>query len=507
MNQKIQPVDRSTASRLSQFINDCRIIHDPAYAHVKTDWFTDQAEHINIVSNRFRRSVYVLKTDAGVFFLKSSPVRRKKDRLRFLMLPWRIKTEWRNLKRLEKKSVPVPRRVLFGYKGLFPNHGFFLVTESVPGSEIDCRHPEQMLNLAGYLARLHDRGIYHRDLHPENILLNRDSQPVLLDVQEAYCLPWLPHRLRISNLAQFWWHLQSRPGCPVTLEAFLQAYNSGRKKPVPAGKVAEAAERRRRRYYRSRSARCLKNSTEFHIIKNGSGVRGFKRRDFEWRKKELQIALARGHSIKDDKLLAYENVCIKIHKKRLFHKDRSLASWKMARALAVRGIKVPEALAYFNTAGATYFLSAFYAESLPLNDYFSSGMSQKDKTAAIKRLARWLRACHDMNIWQRDFKSTNILVQADEFMMVDLEGVRIRRSLPWRKRLINLAQLNASVSNHLTLKDRLLFFHYYCRGDMLPRAIRRQAYEKIWAVTLKKNTLPFGLDPERLMHPLIKSLK
>lgn len=472
---------------------------DSSFSHLRKNQILDDTNKISLVSGTYRRKVYSIKNDLGHFYLKISPLSRKKDRIRFLFLPWRISTEWRNLGRLSQRGINTAGRVLFGYNGIYPNHGFFLVTKAINGSQINPEAPEQIHKLAAYMASLHAAGVFHKDIHPGNILMDHHGKPVLLDAQEIYILPWIPRWLKITNLGNMWWHILANSRYPMKLDDFLAAYNSAAKSAFRTGEIIKVVNRRQQRYYRSRSRRCCKTSTKFQIVKNSDGWRGFKRRDFLWGKAELQTALAQGTDIKDKKLIAYEDICIKICHKRFLHKDRSLASWKMARALAVRGINVPAALAYFVMGDKTYFLSRFYDNSMTLNDYFSCGrLDDKEKKAAIRAFAEWIRACHDLNVWQRDFKSSNVLVQNDQFMMVDLEGVKIRRHLSWRKKLINLVQLNASVSNHLNLKDRLRFFDFYCRTELLPRRIRRQAYQKIWALTQLKNTSPFGLDPEAL---------
>ena len=493
--------DFSAGPALLRNLIDYSVIIDPAYSHLTKNRILGDTNDISLVSGKYRRHIYIIKNDLGHFYLKLSPLSHPKDRLRFLFLPWRISAEWRNLGRLSRKGINAARRVLFGYKGIYPNRGFFLVTEAINGSPINPQAPDQIQKLAAYLASLHAAGVLHRDIHPGNILLDHHGKPSLLDTQEVYFLPWIPRRIRITNLGNMWWHIRASSGCPMDLGDFLAAYNSASRSSVGVDEITSVINRRQQRHYRSRSRRCCKNSTEFQIIKNGQGLKGFKRRDFTWGKTELQTALGQGAYIKDEKLITHKNICIKIHHKRFLHQDRSLASWKMARALDVMGINVPAALAYFVVGKNSYFLNRFYDNSMTLNDYLSSDFRAKEKKSAVRAFAEWLRACHDLNVWQRDFKSSNVLVLDKQFMMVDLDGVKIRRHLPWRKKLINLAQLNASVSNRLTLKDRLRLFHYYCREERPSRKARRQAYQRIWAITKQKNTSPFGLDPEALKPP------
>ena len=81
--------------------------------------------------------------------------------------------------------------------------------------------------------------------------------------------------------------------------------------------------------------------------------------------------------------------------------------------------------------------------------------------------------------------------------MVDLDGVKIHR-LSEKEKLVNLTQLNASLSNAITLKDRLRFFYYYTAGSRPSRGERRVIYRKVWDITKTKNTSVFNLDIEKL---------
>ena len=176
-----------------------------------------------------------------------------------------------------------------------------------------------------------------------------------------------------------------------------------------------------------------------------------------------------------------------------------MASWQMSRALEVRNIPVPTSLAYFLMDGDSFFLSELLVDSTLLNDYLSSLTGERQKRQALKKLAIWLRNIHDHHIWQPDFKSSNVVCRNGDYLMVDLDSVKIYRRLPDENKIVNLAQLNASLSNAITIKDRLRFYCYYMAEARLTRQQRRAIYRKVWGITATKNTSVFGLDIEGLM--------
>ena len=222
-----------------------------------------------------------------------------------------------------------------------------------------------------------------------------------------------------------------------------------------------------------------------------------RKKDVFWGAKELRQALEVGKTIKPNRVIAFHDVCIKIHHRKFFHKDRCLASWRISQALEVLHIPVPRSLGYLIMNGYSYFLSEFLIDSILLNDYLSSLTDQRQKRRALEKLASWVRKIHDRNVWQRDFKSSNILCRNGDYFMVDLDGVKIHR-LSEKEKLVNLAQLNASLSNAIALRDRLRFYYYYTAGSRPSRVERRAIYRKVWDITKTKNTSIFNLDIEKL---------
>jgi len=450
-----------------------------------------------VVKDSEKRQVFHLKAPCGEFFLKRITLIRRKDRLRHFLLPRRRWAEWRNLHKLRTGRIAAASPVLKGEKrGVHPEV-FFLVTEKVDGRPLRYDSLAIAEKLGQYIALLHFRGVYHADLHPENIIIKNNGQPCLIDVQQVFFLNWLPRGIRIYNLGKLYFCIRSQLHSERWTEAFLRGYNKTEKKRVTALDLHRAADRHQQIRYRSRSKRCCENSTEFAVVK-GVDFHGYKRRGFHWGSRKLQQALEKGKIVKKNRVINFQGVIIKIHYKRMFHQDRCLAGWKMSRALEVRNIVVPKSLAYFVMNGYSFFLSEFIVDGILLNDYLSSLTAKRHKRRALRKLALWLKQIHDYRIWQRDFKSSNILCLNEDYLMVDLDSVKICGRLQDKKKIVNLAQLNASLSNAITIKDRLRFFYYYTSEERPSRQQRRAIYRKVWAITKSKNTSNFGLDIAKL---------
>lgn len=444
-----------------------------------------------IVKENNKRRVYCLQTSNGDFFLKISIISRKKDRIRHKILPWRRWAEWRNLLKLSKIGINAAEPILRGSNPGANPPEFFILTKGIIGFPFRGESNEEIEKLGRYVACIHSRRVYFADFHPENLIIDHNLAPHLIDVQEIYFLPWLPRFLRIYNLGKLFFNLTPHEPYMGLIDTFLKQYNNRIKKPVSVKEIETAADRHRRRKISSRSNRCCMNSSEFIIVK-GEKLKGFKKREFQWDQDDFSLAVKGGIPLKGKKVIAFKGVCVKRNRRKLFRRDRSLASWKMSRRLEVIGISAPRGLGYCKTPVWSFFLSEFIDKGILLNGYLSSIVGWQKKRDALKKLAIFLKKIHDHNIWQRDFKSSNVLCTDDEYSMIDLDSVRIQK-LSEKKKIINIAQLNASLSRAVTCKDRLRFFHYYSGGE-ISRQKKRKIFKKIISITLAKNTSIFGLD-------------
>ena len=448
-----------------------------------------------IIKENERRRIFYLQTPMNGFFLKLSMLVRRKDRWRHFFLPFRKWAEWRNLHRLFNARIPAATPILRGeYKASHPKM-FLLLTEEVKGFPFQINTAADARKMGEYAAGLHSNGVYHTDLHPNNIILTPEGQARLIDVQQVFFLPWIPRRLRVHNLGKIYFNLCACNDTRRT-QQFLAGYNHNTATHIRLADFENAVGHHQKRKFSSRSKRCTKNSTEFAVIK-GPDWKGYKRKTFHWGAQDLRQALKNGQPLKGTHVISYKGVCIKKHPRRLLFGDRCLRSWKMSRALEVRGISVPRSLGYFVIDNISCFIAELIDDRLHLNVYLSSISDKQAKRLALKKLALWLRRFYDTNVWQRDFKSSNILCRDGEYFMVDLDGVRIRR-LKEHHKIINLAQLNASLSNAVTLKDRLRFYHYYTAKHRPTRPQRRAVYRKVWDITRTKNTSIYNLDLAKL---------
>ena len=489
-------------SDLVQGLADYRITASPLNPGFHFEDLLSEVNECRVVKSNNRRQVYHLRTTVGGYFLKHSTLVRKKDRLRHVILPRRRWAEWRNLHRLRHAQVPAARPLLKGQLNISQSQSYFVLTEQVLGAHIPKNSLAIARSLGQYAAFLHHRRIYHADLNRKNFVLSPEHEYYLLDAQEVYFLPWLPRRLKINNLGRIVFSLCSLNDPEPWVAEFLAGYNLSHSKKAHTSEVIAAARRHQDRRFRSRSKRCCKNSTEFVVV-NTDDWKGYRRKTFQWNSQDLGQALEKGQSLKGDHVISYRGVCIKKHPRRRFHADRCLNSWKMSRGLEVRGIAVPRSLGYFVINNFSFFVAELLIDRCDLNTYLSALSDEQIKRRALKKLALWLRNFHDSNVWQRDFKSSNILCQNGDYFMVDLDGVRMR-SLSEQNKINNLAQLNASISNAISIKDRLRFYHYYSADFQPTRQQRRAVYRKVRDITKTKNTKIYDLDFAELIESQIK---
>lgn len=165
---------------------------------------------------RRKRWSSVYQSGATQVFLKYYLPRSGYERFKYLVRPSRASAEWRNARLLESLGVRVPELLAWGERrGLAGWRQSLLVTEALPDaptllewSECHSRGEDVRAlrrRLARNLAMMHEHGLFHRDLHGDNVLVVDEKGaaiPCLLDFHEMLRLPRPVTRFCVDDLAR-----------------------------------------------------------------------------------------------------------------------------------------------------------------------------------------------------------------------------------------------------------------------------------------------------------------
>ena len=509
----------------------------------------EQLPGAEVLKASLSRTVIALPSTSSrpALIIKRYNVRKVSERLRYLLLPSPAAREWTALQHLKKDEVAVPRPLAFGEERsgrILLRAG--LIMEKVLNVRViskwlrrrpigDPERIEVLRKVGHQIARLHGAGCRHRDLHSGNILVVEEpvgaqSRVVLID-HHVCRIGAIPSECpRRNNLAKLFHSLLSKITHTEALE-LLRAYEEAGAVPKWRAStslqilddLAHRAHRLEGIRLRSRSKRCWKNSSQFARTVT-RGWRVYRRRevppeslrvfqegriDFEPIFKDRPEQLVGGATlelehgaqpvvVKQQSYRAlWRRIWIRVYPG-LLHR-----AWGAARALDVRGIPNPKALA----------LMIHYCHGLPaeailiterivgartlhehlLDHYSPSELKNRgDIARRIPSLAKLVRRLHDASIYHRDLSLKNILVSQNDsagtsFHLIHLESIVMARRLTERWRRKNLVQLSLLPKGQITARDCLHFLRAYDRGEgrYRSREWARTLNRKLAAETLK----------------------
>ena len=164
--------------------------------------------------------------------------------------------------------------------------------------------------------------------------------------------------------------------------------------------------------------------------------------------------------------------------KDLFRPAPVLREWINSRRLQEAGVPAAVSLAVlpaslFQRGSSSFLIQEVICDAERVDVYVFRTSRDRPKTKERKRrlireFALWLRDLHQREIAHRDLKPSNILVCEEaanwKFYLIDLADISIGRHVSRRLRVLNLAQLNASMPIVVTPTDRLRFLHWYADG-------------------------------------------
>jgi len=462
------------------------------------------------------------------------------QRIRYLFVPSKALAEWRNLRTLENRGLPCPRPLAFFEKrscGLLETSCLVIegLENAQPLNEFNrnCKlAASQKFDLTRQLARLsaamHAAGVFSRDYHAGNIMVRpageQNFELFLIDLHKARIRKKLGLSMIITDLGKL---SNSLPASRTTQLRFLREYHrqgtiSALSLPEFVRRINDRAARIKARQILSRSKRCVLKSSVFEVARTWK-ERYCGRRDFGHA--EARALIARHANQRGDQkiikktskstltmhtMTTGETLCVKGYRYRgffyallhLFRKSRTLKSWVAANGLIVRGMLTPQPLAMIENCRGPLVRENFYLcrwlDTAPeLNTYITGRQwSQPVKRQFVRCLAETIAKLHAQNIYHSDLKSNNILVRENastwDFFFIDLDRVSFSRPLTFERRANNLAQINASVADIMTARDRLRFFRIYSLTAACYTE-RKHYFKRIRAISRTKNTKPYGL--------------
>ena len=438
-------------------------------------------------------------------FVKRDVTRGWVETLKFLLLPSKGRKEWAIAYQLQKKRLPIP--VPLGWmererRGLV-KESYYLSEAVGSGSSLmdvvnsDSKRDVSIEALAKEVKAFHDAGLFHKDLHAGNFLWDGESFS-LTDLHRSEIVRSLSLNRRLWSLAHLFHSLRSQWGRDDFVQ-FLDVYFAAdplylKRKENCIQKIFFSMERLQKRWWRSRTRRCLKESTEFSVRRE-EGITIFHRRDFL--PDRIKTVVGKHETLileKPADLLKHapestvslvneggERICVKQFRypqwidrfKEFFRKSKGLKAWIAGNGLSIRGLpslRVSACMERKNAFGIkdSFLLMEATEQGREMDRYLLKGFENfQTRRHFIKTFARWLSGFHQKNLYHRDMKTCNIVVSEEgggwQFRLLDLEDVRLDHRVDEKDLFENLLQINTSIPRGITRTDRLRFYREYDR--------------------------------------------
>jgi tRNA A-37 threonylcarbamoyl transferase component Bud32 len=525
-----------------------------------------EAGHARVVKHGPHRTVYHVTLPGLAFYLKHFRLADRRAWLRGLVRSSKARMEFDRACAVTARGVPTVTPLAVGETpGWRPGESWLATLALEDVTPLD-RFLESDLPtysaghqawlrrrvadvLAALLARMHDAGIRHDDLHPGNVLmrLNADDEPCLflIDLHAVHlgrALAWPAARANLV-LLNHWFTLRASRSDRLR---FWRAYAKARGLADGASLARDLECRTWHSnlvFWRSRDARCVQTNRRYRRLGGEPGsaspVAGMAVTDLDaaslqplmsdpdapFSRPEIGLLKDGPTSTVAPLTVDLEGVPRPAIYKRVRRRagwkdglgplrpDALLGSWVGGHGLRERCLPTPRPLAVLGRgpgAGgpASYLLTAKIEDAVDLRAHVGSLTGNRDVfRRQIDPLARLVREMHRRGVSHRDLKAANILVQSRKvqvpgawddfssaafdfgpFWLIDLVGVRLQRRVSRRRRVQNLARLNASFQDQaaVTRADRLRFLRVYLQWGLLGRCGWKAWWRQIGHATQAK---------------------
>ena len=173
--------------------------------------------------------------------------------------------------------------------------------------------------------------------------------------------------------------------------------------------------------------------------------------------------------------------------KNIFRKSRAQRAFDAALMLECMGLDTPDVLFACEKRRLGVLLESYIAtQGIPAIDLVKHVQQKAYDDNDIIMLARYIRRIHEMGIMHTDLKGENLLINIKDIFLIDLDRLRKLRFISHRHIIRNLSYLNASFAKTIPLKQRMLFFNEYIKGNTSMEKKRGSLISRISIYTEKR---------------------
>ncbi len=457
----------------------------------------------------------------GSFYIKQYTARNWQEGLKSLFSLSKAQREWNYGHRLLRAQVPTAEPVAVGEKRRFGIlKDCYIISKAIPNSVtvkelLSAIHQSPgyisrknifLNNLVSYVKTVHDHGIFHGELHAENIVVNRDNTSLfyLLDLGRTTFKKRPPLSLRIQELSRLLYSV-SDACTSKEITGLINNYTGQLLAPrdgeIFCKAVLKKISKTRQRFRNSRTRKCLKTNNVFTVATH-AGYRINVRNEWDVstlaaliRKHTLSFQERPGTVVKSSRKTGItllpvshegiKSVCIKEYRypsawKRFYYSFRSSPArraWVASHGLLAANFRTPHPIAVLEEKRRGILKKSFIvmddiSACLPCNRYISEKFHDPynkaitgKKREFVSCLARSFQQLHDAGIYHHDLKANNIMIRelpdSWEFFYLDLDRVSFHKKITIQRKMKNLSQLNASIPHCITYADRLRFYRVY----------------------------------------------
>ncbi len=476
-----------------------------------------KAPDVTIMKSNPARTILSVAGDIPVV-VKKYNVRTAGECLKHIVAPSKAAAAFRGFRLCAQKAIPVSQILAWGEdrRGTLLRRSCIIerrIENAVSLGEYIHDHFSEstaarraaiMQAVGSLLAKIHAASLSHPDFHPGNILLRWKGagapELFVVDLHPVRRLRLSRSRRRVKDLAKLYHSLR-----PVAqdedLKELLAAYSRAAGTfRVPEARIAYLARKLERTRLRSRTKRCVKQSSQF-TKERINGLTVYRRRD--WPTDELQAVL-REHeevrALRDARLLKesrkswvtvvqcsdrrYSNrlVVKEPHLRVAFRSRRGTVNilrmrraWIAANAFTVRGLSVPKHLALvekrrFGIPCRAWLVSRYVKNALDLDRFLETHPDLP--SGFLDQLAGTISRLFRSGIYHSDLSGKNILITERpkdqwEFHFLDLESVTLSRRLTARRKCNNISQIDRSLKAWCDPLQRELFLDKVSPTGML----------------------------------------